>query len=112
MEKYIKPLSIVMLVLTTVFFLDMFGAANAEGTNLPQFLQTFLIIGANLLLYVVPLMYMAVFAISMTSIFKRVLNSQSTAARKKFDKFPILWFILATISFIAYYIFVSAVFNA
>lgn len=111
MEKYIKNLSIAFIIMTTMFFLNMFGAANLEGTNTPQVITTVLIVGANALLYLIPLMYMGIFSICMASLFKRVLNTQNRMVQKALDKFPTLWFVLSTLSFVGYFVFVSLIFG-
>ncbi len=112
MERYIKNLSIANIILTSMFFLGMFGAANMEGTNGPQFIESTLVVGVNLLFFVVPLSYMAVFGICMASFFRRIMNIQNRMVQKKFDKFPMLWFALSTFSFIGYFIFVNIIVNS
>lgn len=109
MEKYIKNLSIANIILTTLFFLSMFGAASVEGTNTPQFIESTLVVGVNLLFFVVPISYMVVFGICMTSLFRRIMNSQNRMVQKKMDKFPMLWFALSSFSFIGYFIFVNII---
>ena len=111
MEKHVKNLSIAFMIMTVTFFFNMFGAANLEGTNTPQAIITVLIVGANALLYLIPLVYMAIFSICMASVFRRVLSAQSRMVQRKIDKFPTLWFILSTLSFVGYFVFVSLIFG-
>lgn len=112
MERNIKNLSIANIILTSLFFLSMFGAANVEGTNTPQFIESTLVMGVNVLFFVVPISYMVVFAIGMTSMFKKIMNSQNRIVQKKIDKFPMLWFALSSFSFIGYFIFVNLIVNS
>ena len=108
MEKYLKSLSIAFLMLTSLFFINMFGLVNAE--RMPVVALRIFDIGAATLLYLVPLLYMGIFGIGMVSIFKRILSAQSRMVRAQYDKFPTLWFILATLGFVIYFVFVSLVF--
>jgi hypothetical protein len=112
MEKYMKNLSIVFMLMTTMFFLSMFGYKISDESNAPQFVLDVLLFGAQTFLFLVPLMYMVIFGISMTSLFKRVLNIQNRMVQKSSDKFPLLWLILSTVSFMGYFAFVNLVFSA
>lgn len=112
MEKYIKSLSMGLIIMTVMFFLNMFGAANAAVLHIPGFMEKLMIVGANVFLFAIPVLFLVVFGFGMTSIFKRILNNQKQAVRKTTDKFPVLWFILSGVSFTAYYIFVSMIFSS
>ncbi len=110
MEKYIKSLSISLMLAVVMFFLSLFGAANGEILHMPQFITTILEAGANVLVFAVPLLYMGIFAVGMISMFKRVLNQQSNTMTQKFDKFPMVWFLLSFLFFMIYLIFVNIIF--
>lgn len=110
MEKYLKNLSIAFMILEGMFFLNMFGLAMAEQINIPEFVLNVIVIGANVLLYLVPILFMVIFGIGMASIFKRVF-AQYRIVTSKSDKFPTLWFVLASIGFLGFYIFVTLVFS-
>lgn len=111
MEKYIKNLSIAFIILTTMFFFNMIGLANAEQVGVPEFVLKILVVGANALLFLVPILYMVIFAISMVLFYKRIINMQNRMVNTKFDKFPILWFVLASMGFVGYFVFVSSIFG-
>lgn len=112
MEKYIKILSIGLLVTTVFFFLSMFGAANGEALHMPEFIITVLSQGANVLIFAVPLLYLVIFSLGMACIFKKVLSQQINQFGQKTEKFPLVWFLLSFLFFMVYLIFVSIIFNS
>lgn len=109
MEKYLKKLSIILSIMTTFLFLNAYGAAMSEETNAPQVISRVLIVGANVLFFLVPILYLIIFGIVMSALFKRVINRQSSEFEKRTDKFPKAWFILSTVCFILYYTFFSVI---
>lgn len=109
MEKYLKKLSIIISIMTTFLFLNAYGAAMAEETNSPQIIARVMIVGANVLFFLVPIMYLIIFGIVMNALFKRVLRRQSSEFEKETDKFPKAWFILSTVCFVLYYTFFSVI---
>lgn len=109
MEKYIKNCSIALMIMTGMFFLNMFGAANAEYLKLPTFMLQIMVVGANAFLFTIPILFLIIFGFGMVSIFKRTLNNQNHSIKKPVEKFPALWFILAIVCFVLYYMFVGAI---
>ncbi len=110
MEKYIKNLSISVMLAVVFFFLSLFGAANGEAMNMPQFITNILTAGANVLVFAVPLLYTGTFAMGMVSFFKRIVSQQTNTFTQKFDKFPLVWFLLSFLFFMIYLIFVNIIF--
>ncbi|MDD5936725.1 MAG: hypothetical protein PUC65_14365 [Clostridiales bacterium] len=107
MEKYIKSLSITLMILTGVWFLSLIGGTYGDAIHMPGFITNILVTGANVLIFVIPLVYIAVFGISMVSIFKRVMNAQVTMWKDKFAKFPAVWLVLAMICFMIFMTFIN-----
>ncbi|HCL02297.1 MAG TPA: hypothetical protein DHW61_07765 [Lachnoclostridium phytofermentans] len=111
MEKYIKSFSKALVILTVIFFLSFFGGANAEKIGMPNFIFQVCVISANALMFVIPLVYVVIFGIGMTTLFRKVLNNTTRAVVKKVEeKFPILWFIVSFVCFILYFMFVNVIF--
>ena len=109
MEKYIKNCSIALCIMVVIFYLNMFGAANAEVLQLPDFMLQIMVIGANAFLFLIPVLFLVIFGFGMAGIFKRTLNNQNRSIKRPMEKFPTVWFIVAIACFILYYTFVSAI---
>lgn len=112
MEKYIKNLSITFIIMTALFFMNMFGAVGLDGTSVPQVIIDVLVLGANALLYLNPILFMVIFGICMISLFKRVFANRSSGVKGKFENFPMLWFVLSTLCFFGFFMFVNLIFGA
>lgn len=109
MEKYIKNCSIALCIMVVMFYLNMFGAANAQVLRLPDFMTKMMMIGANAFLFLIPILFIVIFGFGMVSIFKRMLNNQNRSIKRPLEKFPTVWFIVAIVCFVLYYTFVSAI---
>ena len=110
MEKYIKSFSKALVIMTVIFFLSFFGGANAETIGMPSFVFQVCVVSANALMFVIPLVFIAIFGIGMSSLFKKVLNNASRMVVKKVEeKFPLLWFIVSFVCFILYFMFVNVI---
>lgn len=111
MEKYIKNFSKALIIMTVVFFLSFFAGANAQAIGMPDFVFQVCVVSANALMFVIPLVFVAIFGIGMTTLFKRVLNSTNRMVVKKVEeKFPTVWFIVSFVCFILYFMFVNVIF--
>jgi hypothetical protein len=110
MEKYIKNFSKALVILTVIFFLSFIGGANAETIGMPNFVFQVCVINVNVLMFVIPLAFVAIFGIGMTALFKKILNNTNRAVVKKVEgKFPVLWYIVSFVCFILYFIFVNVI---
>ena len=111
MEKYMKSFSKALVIMTVIFFLSFFGGSYAETIGMPNFVFQVCVVSANALMFVIPLVFIAIFGIGMTTLFKKILNNANRMAVKKVEeKFPVLWFIVSFVCFILYFMFVNVIF--
>ncbi len=111
MERYIKSFSKALVIMTVIFFLSFIGGANADRIGMPSFVFQVCVVSANALMFVIPLVFVVIFGIGMTTLFKKVLNNTNRMVVKKVEeKFPVLWFIIAFVCFVLYFMFVNVLF--
>ena len=112
MEKAIKNLSFIMIGLTITFFLTTFIGGNAQSLGLGAGISQLTITIANLTLYIVPILFTAIFFMGMSIMVRTIMAKQSRVVGSKYkEKVPMLHFIISIICFVLYYLFVSAVFS-
>lgn len=113
MEKAIKKLSILMVALTVTFFITTFVGGNADLFLLSGALYKIFIVVANLLIFLVPIVFMVIFVLGMTVMLRTIMTKQTRiVGSKKTEKLPMAYFLISIICFIIYFIFVSAIFSA
>lgn len=113
MEKYIKNLSILHLVLSTMFFISMTGLLLSDSWKLPTGIVRVLGHCTQVLMFAVPVAYLIVFVTSMFSIFRRVMSIQLKMNmgmnNLQKDMFPALWFVLSSVFFIIFFLFINMI---
>ncbi|MBE5960712.1 MAG: hypothetical protein E7256_04900 [Lachnospiraceae bacterium] len=114
MEKAIKVLSLSLSAVIATFVIVMVAAVNAEAFGLPSFIYQFFVVGANVLLYLIPVAYLFMFGFGLSNLLKRavVKKGRMVTARRAEEKFPIFSFLTANGLFVVFIIFVSAIFTA
>ncbi len=111
MEKAIKVLALSLSAVIVTFVVIMVAAANAEALGLPSIVYQFFVVGANVLLYLIPVAYLFVFGFGMSSVLKRAVNKKGrmVVARRPEEKFPLFSFITANVLFVVFLVFVAAI---
>lgn len=113
MEKAIKRLSILMLALTVTFFSTTFVGGNAEFFSLNGVVYQIILTTANLLLFLVPVVFLVIFLLGMSIMLRTIMTKQTRVVGNKMtEKLPMVYFIISVICFVLYFIFVSAIFSA
>lgn len=101
-----------MTALTALFFLSSFLGVNVEALGLSAGVAKIVIYTANILLYLLPVVFIVIFTIGMSMLLKTMMASnQRLFSKKETEKLPMVPYIMAIVSFILYLIFVTAVFS-
>lgn len=109
MANAIKKLSFILVATTILFFGTTFIAGNAgEGGAF----YSAMAICANILLVILPILFVVTFGLGMTVMLRVIMSSQTSAVgRKQHEKLPMAHFVASIICFILYFIFIYYVFS-
>ena len=109
MANAIKKLTFILVPLTVLFFVTTFIAGNAEHTG---GFYSALTICANILLVVLPILFVVTLGLGMAVMLKVIMSSQMrTVGRKPLEKLPMAHFIACIICFVLYFIFIYNIFS-
>lgn len=112
MEKPVRYISLISGSLTILFFISMFIGAGMGANNVTGTPYRIIATIANILLFVVPIVYMVVLTSGLMCFLKRTMFGRNTAIGQRNlskEKFPTLFFVGASILFALFFIFVMAI---